>query len=56
MKLSAPKMVTFIVAVVLALIAVIFAYVPALGAEKYAFLVAVVSIIVFILGNLVKGL
>ncbi len=56
MKLSAPKMVTFIVAVVLAVVAVIFAYVPSLGAEKYAFLVAIISIIVFILGNLVKGL
>ncbi len=56
MKLSAPKTITFIVAVVLAVLAIVFQYVPALGAEKYAFLVAVVSIVVFVLGNLVKGL
>ncbi len=56
MKLSAPKTVTFIVAVVLGALAVIFKFVPALGAEQYAFWAAVVSIVIFILGNLVKGL
>jgi hypothetical protein len=56
MKLSAPKMVTFIVGVVLGVLAVLFNYVPALGAEQYAFIAAILSIIVLILGNLVKGL
>ncbi len=56
MQLSAPKMVTFIVGVALGLLAVIFAIVPALGAEKYALIVAIIGIVVLALGNLVKGL
>ena len=56
MKLSAPKMITFIVAVVLGVLALIFEYVPALNAGGFAFPAAIVSIVVFVLGILVKGL
>jgi len=56
MKLSAPKTITFIVGVVLGVLAVIFAVVPALGAEKYALIVAILGVAVLALGNIVKGL
>jgi hypothetical protein len=56
MKLSAPKMVTFIVGVALGVIALLFQFVPAIGAGQYAFVVAILSIAVLVLGNIVKGL
>jgi len=56
MKLSAPKTVTFIVGVVLGVLAVVFAVVPALGADKYALIAAILGVVVLALGSLVKGL
>lgn len=56
MKLSAPKNVTFWVAVVIALIGLLasFGVVPGFGA--YAFWLVVVGFVVLALGNLMKGL
>jgi hypothetical protein len=57
MKLSAPKMVTFIVGVVLGVLALVFQYVTALNLSgSLAFWTAIVAIVVLALGNLVKGL
>jgi hypothetical protein len=57
MKLSAPKTITFIVGVVLGVLALIFQYVTALNLSgTLAFWTAIVAVVVLVLGNLVKGL
>jgi hypothetical protein len=56
MKLSEPKVITFIVAVVLAVLALLgtFAKIPLFSA--YGFWVLLIAFILLALGNLVKGL
>jgi len=54
MKLNEPKVITFLIAVVLAVLAIIFMFVPAVAA--YAFWLLLVAFVVLALGNLVKGL
>jgi hypothetical protein len=57
MKLSAPKTITFIVGVVLGVLALIFQYVTALNLSgTLAFWTAIVAVVVLVLGNLIKGL
>ena len=52
MKLSEPKVITFIIAVVLAILALIAFFIP----YGWAFWVLLVAFIVLALGNLLKGL
>lgn len=53
MKLSAPKNITFYIAVILAIVGLIFFFVPAVAA--YAFWVELVAFVVLALGNLLEG-
>lgn len=56
MKLSAPKVVTFWIAVILVVIGVL-AFLGALsGLSGYAFWLVVIGFIVLALGNLMKGM
>jgi hypothetical protein len=56
MKLSAPQVITFWIAVILAIVGVL-AYLGTIsGLSTYAFWLVVVGIIVLALGNLVKGM
>ena len=54
MNLSKPKNITFLVAVVLAVLGVIFLFVPAVA--TYAFWLVLVAFVLLALGNFVKGL
>ena len=56
MKLSEPKVITFIIAVVLALLAVLASYVAIPFISQYAFFVLLVAFILLALANLLKGL
>jgi hypothetical protein len=56
MKLSAPKTITFIVGVALGVLALVFEYVPALGAGGLAFWAAILGVVVLALGCVIKGL
>lgn len=56
MDLSAPKTITFIVAVVLAILGVAGHYGIIAATAPYAFLLLVVGFIVLALGNLLRGL
>jgi hypothetical protein len=56
MKLSAPQVITFWIAVILAIVGVL-AYLGTIsGFSTYAFWLVVVGFIVLALGNLVKGM
>ena len=52
--LSAPKVITFWIAVALAIIGLIFFFLPMVAA--YAFWVLLVAFIILMLGNLLKGM
>lgn len=54
MKLNEPKVITFLIAVVLAVVGLIFFFVPAVAA--YAFWLVLVAFVLLALGNLLKGL
>lgn len=54
MKLNEPKVITFLIAVLLAVLAIIFMFVPAVA--TYAFWLLLVAFVLLALGNLVKGL
>ncbi len=56
MKLSAPKQITFWVAVIVAVLAVIAFLVTSLGLSGYAFWALLVAFIILALGNLIEGL
>ncbi len=55
MKLSAPKKVTFWVAVVVAVVGVIASLVTVPVLSGFAFWLVVIAFIILLLGNLVKG-
>jgi len=52
--LSAPKVITFWIAVILAIIGLVFFFLPAVAA--YAFWVLLVAFIILMLGCLIKGM
>ena len=54
MKLSTPKTITFWIAVILAVLGVVFMFIPAV--TSYAFWLVLVGFIVLALGNLLNGL
>ena len=54
MKLNEPKVITFLIAAVLAVLGVIFFFVPAVAA--YAFWLVLVAFVLLAAGNMVKGL
>jgi hypothetical protein len=56
MKLSRPKESTFIVAVILAVIALLGMVTPIPFATQYAFWILVIAFVLLALGNLYKGL
>ena len=56
MKLSAPKQVTFIIAVVLALLGLVGSFVAIPVVSGYAFLLVVLGFIVLAAGNMMEGL
>lgn len=56
MRLSAPKVVTFWVAVVIGLIGLLAALVPIPVVSPFAFWVVVVGFVILALGNLLEGL
>jgi hypothetical protein len=56
MKLSAPKQITFWIAVIVAVVGVIVWLVTSLGLTQYAVWVLVVAFIILALGNLIEGL
>jgi cytochrome c oxidase subunit IV len=56
MKLSAPKQITFWIAVIVAVVGVIAFLVTSLGLSGYAFWVLVVAFVILALGNLIEGL
>lgn len=53
MKLNEPKVITFLIAVVLAVLAVILFYIPT--TQVYGFWAMLVAFILLAVGNLVKG-
>jgi len=55
-QLNAPKQITFIVALVLAVVAVAFHVIPTLPGACCAFWILLVGYIVLLAGNLFKGL
>jgi cytochrome c oxidase subunit IV len=56
MKLSAPKQITFWIAVIVAVVGVVAYLVTSLGLSGYAVWVLVVAFIILALGNLIEGL
>jgi hypothetical protein len=54
MQLSEPKVITFLIAVALGVLGVIFFFIPSVA--TYAFWLVLVGLIVLALGNLLKGL
>jgi uncharacterized membrane protein HdeD (DUF308 family) len=54
MKLSTPKNITFWIAVILAVLGVIFFFIPAVA--SYAFWLLLVGFVLLALGNLLNGL
>ena len=56
MKLTPPKHTTFIIAIILGVIAVILQLVPSLGLQQYTFLLAMVGLYLLALGNLIERL
>ena len=56
MKLNAPKLVTFWVAVVIGLIGLIAGIAPIPVVSPFAFWVVVLGFVILVLGNLLKGL
>lgn len=56
MDLSAPKQVTFWIAVVLAILGVLGSLVPSLGLASFAFWLVVIGFVVLAAGNLFEGL
>jgi hypothetical protein len=54
LNLSKPKLITFWIALLLAVVGVIFFFVPAV--EAYALWVVVIAYVVLALGNVVKGM
>ncbi len=56
MNLSAPSDVVFLLSVLLAILAVVAAYVAVPDVSAYAFEVAIFAYLVLVAGNLLKGL
>lgn len=56
MKLSAPKKITFLIAMIVAIVGILFAYLPALaGLATYAVPVLLLGFVLLALGNILKG-
>ena len=55
MKLNEPKVITFLIAVVLVVLGLILFFIPTVK-EIYAFLVMLVAFVLLAAGNMVKGL
>lgn len=56
MKLSAPKQITFWIAVVLAALGLVVGLVPTLGFSGFALWLVVIGFVVLAIGNLVEGM
>jgi len=54
MRLNAPKVITFWIAVALAILGLLFFFIPAVAA--FAFWLLLIGFIVLMLGNFVKGM
>ena len=54
MRLNAPKVVTFWIAVALAILGLVFYFIPFVSA--FAFFILLVGFVVLMLGNFVKGM
>lgn len=54
MKLSEPKVITFLIAVLLGVLGVIFFFVPSV--KDYAIWLILVGLVILVLGNLFKGI